>query len=347
VAISILNWNGWRDTLECLKSARQLQSPNYLIVVVDNGSWDDSTERIKAWARENLGPGHVLGEYTGATALHGGEGQTEQALEQVSSPARLVLIRNEENLGFTGGHNVAIQYALRRPQPADYVLLLNNDATIQEDCLGHLLEGDRKAQAGIVGAVIKERGSGHIQFAGRVGSFPLLRLFFQPLLTFHAVVPDPEAEFQPSFYVSGAAMLIRRDVLEDVHKSTDHYLDDVLFLYWEEVDFCGQARKLGHKSVVANRALVYHGEAASSGGRYNPIAYYYSNRNRIRVAEHLLPWPLRMLFHGIHIPLCLGRAVKNLMRSRRVAARAILRGMFDGYGGVFGEWKQHDEATRG
>ena len=41
VAISILNWNGWRDTLECLESVRRLDYPNYLAIVVDNGSWDD------------------------------------------------------------------------------------------------------------------------------------------------------------------------------------------------------------------------------------------------------------------------------------------------------------------
>ena len=79
VAISILNWNGWQDTRECLESVRRLSYPNYLTVVIDNGSWDHSAERIKAWARENLGPGHVLAEYAPAIALQGGEEITEAA----------------------------------------------------------------------------------------------------------------------------------------------------------------------------------------------------------------------------------------------------------------------------
>ncbi len=347
VVLSILNWNGWQDTLECLESVRKLDYSNYLVVVVDNGSSNESLKELRAWARAHFREGEVFVEYRREVALAGGDPASEEDLERCASSPRLVLVDNAENLGFAGGNNVAIQYALRRPQPADYILLLNNDATIQANCLDHLLDADRKTQAGIVGAVIMERGSGHIQFAGGVGSFPLLRLFFQPFLTFQSVVPNPEVEFQLSFYVMGAALLVRRDVLEAVYRSTGHYLDDDLFLYWEEVDFCGQARKLGYKSVVANRALVYHGEAASSGGRYNPIAYYYSNRNRIRVAEHLLPWPLRMLFHEVHIPLCLGRAAKNLLGGRPKAARAILGGMIDGYRGVFGKWKQHDEALRG
>ncbi len=130
VVVSILNWNGWQDTLECLESVRKLDYPNYLTVVVDNGSWDDSAERMKAWAHENLGAGQVLADYTQEIALQGGDQQTEEALESVPSPARLVLIRNEENLGFTGGNNVAFHYALTGEHPADFVFLLNNDATV-------------------------------------------------------------------------------------------------------------------------------------------------------------------------------------------------------------------------
>jgi GT2 family glycosyltransferase len=151
VAISILNWNGWRDTLECLESVRRLDYPNYLTVVVDNGSWDDSAERIKAWAHENLGAGHVLADYAQEIAFQGGDPQTEQALEYAPSPARLALIRNEENLGFPGGNNVSIHYALKRPRAADYVFPLNNDTAVEEDCLTHLVGAAQKSGAGTVG----------------------------------------------------------------------------------------------------------------------------------------------------------------------------------------------------
>ncbi|HXW16313.1 MAG TPA: glycosyltransferase, partial [Terriglobia bacterium] len=79
-------------------------------------------------------------DYRRATALQGGEERTERALEDASSLARLVLIRNEENLGFTGGNNVTIHYALNREHPADFVLLLNNDAVVSPSCLARLVE---------------------------------------------------------------------------------------------------------------------------------------------------------------------------------------------------------------
>ena len=152
VVISILNWNGWGDTLECLESVRRLDYPNFLTVVVDNGSWNGSADKIKAWAEANLGPGHVIADYSRETALAGGDPATELALDRAPSSARMVLIRNEENLGFTGGNNVSIHYALLLSHAANHVMLLNNDTEIAHDCLDNLVLVAQRARAGIVGA---------------------------------------------------------------------------------------------------------------------------------------------------------------------------------------------------
>ena len=71
VAIVAVNWNGWRDTLECMESVRHLDYPDYLLIVVDNGSQDDSTSRLKEWAQKS--EGYLLGEYTEVAARAGGE----------------------------------------------------------------------------------------------------------------------------------------------------------------------------------------------------------------------------------------------------------------------------------
>jgi len=339
VAICILNWNGWRDTIECLESVRRLEYPNYVAVVVDNGSSDGSAEKIKAWAEQNLGPVHALADYSRASALSGGEEQMENALDRTPSAARLVLIRNSENLGFTGGNNVAIHYALRRTAPADYVFLLNNDAMPKADCLTLLVSADLKTRAGIVGAVVLTENDRDVEFAK---SGPRLALFFAPIITSYMPMPHDGKALWESGYVNGSAMLARKDVLMAVHRLGRGYLDDRLFLYWDEIAFCNTATKMGFKCLVVRDATVRHKGGKSSGGFVNPIYYYYSGRNRILLVREFLPLGWRIVFHCVHTPMRLVSALNNLRARRLRSAQAILWGLIDGYRGVTGKWKQHD-----
>lgn len=346
VLISILNWNGWQETLDCLRSVRRLDYPDYLAIVIDNGSSNDSAERIKAWAEENLGSGHVVADYRRETALAGGEAQTEQALERSPSPARLVLIRNEENRGFTGGHNVGIHYALHRPQPADSVLLLNNDAIVERDCLTRLWEAAQVSGAGIVGALIKDEKSGQVAFMGCDDSVPLTRQLFHPLIRSHPALTSCDKGLKGMNWVSGAAMLIGRGVLQDIFRARGCYLDDKLFLYGEDVEICEAARRAGHRIVMAPRAVIYHEAASSSGGQFNPLAYYYQSRNRIFLARGNLAMPGRACFHLLNGALCSARILKNLATGRTHAALAIFQGMMDAYRGIGGKWRHHDREAR-
>ncbi len=99
VSIVVLNWNGVDDTIVCLDSLAALTYPNFNVVVVDNGSTDDSLPRLRPY-----------------TARY-----------------PLTLIETGANLGFSGGNNVGIKRALARG--ADYVLLLNNDTVVDPSLL--------------------------------------------------------------------------------------------------------------------------------------------------------------------------------------------------------------------
>jgi len=340
VAISILNWNGWRDTLECLESVRRLSYPNYLTVVIDNGSWDRSAERIKAWARENLGPGHVLAEYAPAIALQGGEEVTEAALERTPPANRLVLIRNDENLGFTGGNNVGIDYALHRRAPADYVFLLNNDAVLDKECLSVLVRVDREADAGVVGAVVTDH-TGAILFAR---SATIFKHFFRPLGGMP--VPETRGEFWESPVVNFAAMLMGSRVLRSVRQRRGTYFNDALFMYCDEFDFCTAAHREGYKAVVARNAIASHRVKVRRQGPANSTYFfYYSARNRVILSRTLLPLGRRLIFHLFYPPLCVRRMVGRLLARRPRLAWAIACGLRDGYRGVGGKWKYHDQAV--
>ncbi|MDW8091366.1 MAG: glycosyltransferase family 2 protein, partial [Meiothermus sp.] len=115
VYVIVLNWNGWKDTIECLSSLRHSDYPNYEIVVVDNNSEDDSVVRIR------------------------------EAHPQVP------IIQAEDNLGFAGGNNLGIRYALSKG--AEFVWLLNNDTKVMKNTLSSMVElAMRNPDVGVVGS---------------------------------------------------------------------------------------------------------------------------------------------------------------------------------------------------
>ena len=341
VVISILNWNGWEDTLECLESVRRLDYPNFLTVVVDNGSWNGSADKIKAWAEANLGPGHVIADYNRETALAGGDPETEQALGRAPSAGRMVLIRNEENLGWTGGNNVSIHYALTRKGSGGYIFLLNNDALVDPQCVSSLVRVSQRAEAGIVGAVTVDRGSHH---AGPAIALSFVRCLFTPLIS-PATPYQGKEEFWRSGFVSGAGMLIRRDVLETFHRSNAEYLFTRLFMYWDDQAFCYVANKLHYTTVFARKAIIYHRDATSSGGAFSPLLFYYRERGKILAANMALSPGWRTLFHILNPPLALARIIKYLCLQPGLA-RAAFCGVLDGYRGIGGKWRDHDREAR-
>jgi len=119
VDVVVLNWNGWRDTVACLASLRLQDYPNFRVLVVDNGSGDDSVEQIM------------------------------RAMPSVK------LLQTGSNLGFGGGCNAGIRHALARG--ADYVWLINSDSSAHPQALSGLVRvADENPKIGSVGSVLYE-----------------------------------------------------------------------------------------------------------------------------------------------------------------------------------------------
>jgi GT2 family glycosyltransferase len=117
VHIILLNWNGWRDTAQCISSLGRMQSADARIVVVDNGSTDNSVERLKA--------------------LH----------------PEIGIVETGRNLGFAAGCNVGIRQAVSLG--ADYIWLLNNDTIVSPEALYALIaKAESDARLGAVGSAV-------------------------------------------------------------------------------------------------------------------------------------------------------------------------------------------------
>lgn len=334
VAISILNWNGWRNTIECLDSVYRQNYSQFLPVVVDNGSWDGSMERIRRWAVERLGKDAAIVEYDRESALSGGNREEESRLDASKPGKRLVLVRSQENLGWAGGSNLVAAYALAR-RAVRFVFFLNNDAILDPGTLSILVEGGSNFRKVIL-APCEKINSANVM----PERLSLFRFLFAPLVSPGCPAQDVEGVLE-SGVVSGMAMLVSREVLEDPLRTESECFSSRIFLYWEDHLFCHLAWKRGSEVGTVRGAVVRHKGSASSGGYLGPLLFYYRERGKIFAANAALPVGLRILFHFVNPWLCAARAAKYA-RANPECAKAALWGLADGLRGVGGKWRDHD-----
>jgi GT2 family glycosyltransferase len=281
VAVVILNWNGWRDTLECLDSVARLDWVDLQIIVVDNASQDDSVARIRS-------------AFPGIT-----------------------LIENTANLGFGGGNNPGIRYALK--SGAEYVWLLNNDTVVSPETLRLLVtEAERDGTIGSVGSVLYDMLPPHALQVWGGSKLNLWTGLLRPMRNSLEAPPD---------YLTAASVLIRADTLRSVG-----LFDESFFMYWEDADLGLRQRAQSWRLSVAPESRVFHKENASTKSLVkgpkpsgNPrLAYMYQQSAVYFFRRHApLPW----------VPILIGtslRMTKRMVRGEFLIVRALVAGTMAG-----------------
>lgn len=262
VFIIILNWNGWKDTIECLESIQQLDYGNYRIVVVDNGSTNDSWIRLNAWAYGEL---QVSGRYTKYrpenkpvtaviydrnTAEAGGEAEKERLLETLPAAKRMVLIKCDENLGFAEGNNVAIRYVLK--SRSDYVWLLNNDTAVLPDTLGNLVDfmENNASYQGTTGQIRYYDQPNHVwNCGGYLKWYGVQRYSYADA----DIARVPQEGFGRISFVTGCAPLFRTQLFTTVGLLSSRY-----FFGTEDIEFSQRIKRAGHAIACVYNSIVYH-----------------------------------------------------------------------------------------
>jgi len=283
VSMIILNWNNYQATKECLESLKKIAYPNCEVIMVDNGSTDKSGERLKK----------EFPQYT--------------------------FIYNESNLGFAEGNNVGIRYALK--WGADYVLLLNNDTIVDPGFLGPLVAiAEAGGQIGVVGPMIYFYDAPEV--IQSIGAKINLWRGSHAIIGIREVDKGQYNKPMEVGYVSGAALLAKRQVLEDIG-----LLDPEYFLYVEEVDWCFRATKAGYRIMAIPESKIWHKVSASTGGTKSLTYAYYATRNRIlfmRKHAWTYHWPTFLLFFAMDILKGLVSCAKDHDVRR---AKAMIKGI--------------------
>ena len=248
--------------MRCLDSVFRIDGPTFVVVVCDNASSDQSLDRIEDWADGGQPtPGSGSSTYP---SVHKPEKpipverlSRADAERGASAGARLVLIQNGANLGFAGGCNVGVRFALAHASCA-FVWLLNNDTVVDKAALTELVDlCIRDPSVGICGSQVRffdDRQTVQ-SFGGRLD-----RWFCS---THHLFCGAKAAEVLETpadlDYVPGVSMLVTRAFLERVGLMAEEY-----FLYFEEIDWAERARP-HFRPAVTMRSVVYHIGGASIG----------------------------------------------------------------------------------
>lgn len=290
--VVILNWNNADKTLRCLDSLQRAQAKDSQVIVVDNGSSDNSCERIR------------------------------RTFENITC------IETGANLGYAGGNNIGIRYALE--QQARFVFVLNNDTEVATDALACLMAAAHQhPQAAFFGPTIMTMESpSMIQSAGIVldGCWRSLHR--------RAGEPDRSADSapQPVDCLSGAALFIRAEALGKIG-----LLDPDFFLYREDIDWCLRAQKQGYQVMFVPGAKIWHYSHTAQEEDLPRITYYMTRNSLLLIDRNRGGW-LRLsavLFR--FLTTSLSWTFRPRWKHKRGERDALMQGIRDYFHHRFGQ----------
>lgn len=292
VFIIILQYGNSQDTIRCLNSVKELRYPNFHTVVVDNASSPHDLNNTEKY---------INGQWPKDDSVR--------------------ILANKQNLGYAGGNNIGIKYALS--EGADYIFILNNDATVEPDTLDQLVAAaEADSHVGAVGPTIKEPG--RIIYYGKTS-------WLKPELQ-HSTTPPTKEYLGPKDYLIGAGLLIKRKLLETIEG-----FDEIYFLYFEDADLALRAQAAGYQLKVAPEAIIHHQVSATAKQLGSPLILRYHMRNALIFNSLNAPWTIKplIIFWAGYVVL------KNMLKmfiwpAKEEAANAIIDGVLDFYKNNFG-----------
>lgn len=345
VVIIILNWNGWKDTIECLESVFRNAYTNYQVIVIDNGSTDGSMEKIKAWAEGKQKvltpePTHYLYHlshpavkkpipyiyYTREEAERDSNLKLEKKItkgwqEQRESNSKelnptstypLVFIQTGENLGFTGGNNVGIRYTIKKDE-YDYILLLNNDTVIKLNFLNELVEYYDDSTGICAPIIFKYNDTNKIWSSG--GKYNIF------LGTYSNIATKIKEKQRETNFITGCCWLIKQKLFKKIG-----LLDDAYFLYSEDVDFCYRLKQAGYKLKIIPSSSIFH-KISKTTGVDSPLMFYYFHRSKLMFIYKNYSGIKKFFYLNLNIAIRYLRIFEYFIKGKKSLSKSIKKAL--------------------
>jgi len=241
VTITIVNYMGFEETIKCLKSLERLDYPNFDIIIIENGSGNESFSELREYIDKKKKP-------------------------------NIRLIKSLKNLGFAGGHNLAI----KKSENTDYFFLLNPDTELESNCLSELVKIAEKKEfenkkIGFLGPrIFYEDKKTVYSNGGYIG-----KNLIKATLKDHGKIKEDLIEELPigTEYITGTALLVSKAAIDDIGLMREDY-----FLYYEDSDWSFRATEKRYVHLIVPKAVLYHKGYHST--EYLSFDYiYYLTRN--------------------------------------------------------------------
>lgn len=236
VGIILVNYNGAKYNKECIDSIKNSTYKNYEIIVVDNASKDNSVELLKRDFND------------------------------------LTIIESKENLGFSGGNNLGIAYALKNN--CEFILLLNNDTKIENNMLENMINVSIKNNKAVISPKIYYYDNKDIIWSAGA------RMFWKRGIPAQNGINEIDSGkynmLDEVDIATGCCLLIHKDIVNKVGLLSLDY-----FLYYEDTDYIMRVREKGFKVLYDPTSVMYHKVSASTGGEESENYIYYNTRNRL------------------------------------------------------------------
>lgn len=285
--VILVNYNGADDTIECIESLSLQRARDFEIIVVDNNSTDNSVERLKK------------------ISVH------------------IILLVNEENLGFSGGNNVGIKYAIEHG--AEGVILLNNDTVVSSDFIdSYKRTVNKHHNSAVIGPKIKYYYQDNIiwyaggEYNGKTGRVEH---------TGYKCIDKGEYDtFKEVSFISGCCIYIPTSVIKRIG-----FLDERYFLYCEDLEYCCRLQRNKIKMFYDPQIVVLHKVSASTD-KISGSSIYYTVRNGLYVIKEYHNKGTSLLPYLYYICQALFRCIKGEYRFK-----PVLNGIIDMVSGKVGK----------
>ena len=347
VSVIILNWNGWKDTIECSESVFRNTYPNYQVIIVDNGSTDGSMEKIKKWAEgkqevltpEPTHPLYHLSHppvkkpipyiyYTREETEKGGNFKLEEKLTKEcqryrklyskklnsTSPYPLIFIQTGDNLGFAGGNNVGIRFTIK--QGADYILVLNNDTVVKPRFIEELIKCYDKKTGIHAPIVFNYYNPSKIHSSG--GEFSIVKG------TYSTSIKKIKNNIKETSFIPGCCWLIKNEIFKKFG-----LIDEKYFLYSEDVDFCYRLKQAGYKLKVIPSSVIFHNKIKETMGNISPLKLYYFHRSKLMFINTNYKGLKKIYYNYLNIIFRYIRVFEYFIRGRKDISKSIWRALKD------------------